>query len=352
MVSLLQTGSFSGHLVPGIFFIVFGGWWCLNSIMFHFKRKKKRKASSNLHASGNLTSSKVRQGRSASQVSFSDYRNDLILARKSWIPTFFLPRVPLEPFLKIMLAVVGIIVEEFLKIRNHHVAFEVYHIRDADGGLQDVGKLYHITLYAGFLLSGIVDLVTLCLKFPFPTSTVFFGLSFLTEGLLFYFHTIGRDDLDTMVHLLLVFPISTCFIFALLRLYSPINIVINLCLGSSLLFQGTWLIQIGYFLFGGFVGKTESITHAHVMLTTATFSWHLLFISTGVLLFYALMAVVMNRKSFHLKSKGRRNRTGKSFQLGRKETAEEHNWLMASEESDKAANGGIFELQNIQESNT
>jgi len=318
----------------------------LNSIVIHLKRKKK-KVCTHLHSSGNLP---IRLGKN--QVSFSDYRNDLVLTRKSWIPAFFLPRIPLEPFLKISLPVIGIIVEEFFTLKNHRVSFEVYHIRDADGGLQDIGKLYHITLYSGFVLSGIIDLLTMCLRFPMPTSTIFFGLSFLIEALLFFFHTIGRDDLDTIVHLLLVFPIAMCFIFTLLRLYSPINIVINLCLGVNLLFQGTWFIQIGYFLFGSFLRETESVSHSHLMFAIASFSWHLLLISIGVLILYALMSLILSKKNCLLKSKGRRSRRDSSFQRGRKETVDERNWLMLSEESDKTADREDIELPKIQESYT
>ena len=282
-------GNLAGHVIPGVFFIIYGFWWCLNSIWLHLNSAKKLQKGITASTSGEDN----RYNESAIQVNK--------LSRMSWIPTPFLSHFPLEPVLKIGLSSLGLFVEGFMNYDEHHnVQLFVYHIRKPDGTLNGLGKFYHIILYFGFALSGIVDLYSLCIRIPSPTSTLFLSLSFFVEGLLFYFHTIGRPPFNTMVHLLLIFSIVSCLIFTLLRLYSPVNIVINLGLGSSILLQGTWLIQMGYFLFGNYLMKGEKITEEHVMMVTACFAWHLFILSISILALLTLVSVLVNKKEIIL----------------------------------------------------
>ncbi len=312
-------GSFGGHLIPGIFFIIFGGWWCLNSVIVHLRRKNKKKKTAplNLQGKDNLVTGGSEY---PAKYSYTDYKNNLILKRKSWIPAFFWPRAPLEPIIKVLLPVLGIFVEIFFSNRDDHINVEVFHIHNEEGELNDPGKLYHITLYSAFLMSGCVDLFTLCLRFPSQTSTIFFALSFLTEGMLFYFHTLGHSDFDTMVHLLIAYPIFACFLFTLLRLQWPQNIIINLCLGGSILFQGTWLVQIGYFLFGGFLDHDRTVTHTQLMFATACFSWHLLLIALFLLVFYSTMNTILTCKGCLAKSRRKSSRRIGNFDLTEERT--------------------------------
>ena len=344
-------GNFAGHLIPGIFFIIYGAWWCLNSICFHLKHKKTRSDVITLHGEdGQSTVEDEHFKKGVNHSSFFEYKHNMILSRKSWVPAFFCPRYPLESFIKILLPSMGIFVEAFLTYNeNHHLVAFIYHIRNNDSHFNDLGKLYHITLYSGFLLSGIVDLFSVCLKFPSPTSTIFLSLSFLTEGLLFHFHTLGQDPFNIAVHLPIVYIIFSCFVFTLLRLYSPSNIVINLGLGGSILFQGTWLIQIGYFLFGGFLCEDETATHEHVMFVTASFSWHLLIISIGNLVLFSLLTLILKSKRHILRNGRRKRRRTYGFHMRRKKLSEEHSRLMVNKDSDKAMDEEI-EMQQIKES--
>ncbi len=201
----------------------------------------------------------------------------------SWIPAPFMPHIPLEPTLKTLFSIVGLIVEGFFNYsKEQSVHGYVYRLRNAEGKLNDLSKFNHIIIYFGFALSGIVDLYSLCFRIPSPTSTIFLSLSFFVEGLLFYYHTIGRTLYNAMVHRLLIFCIISCFIFTLMRLYSPVNIIIKLELGSSLLLQGTWLMQTGHFLFGNYLKKDEEVTNEHVMMATACFAWHMYILSVGL----------------------------------------------------------------------
>ena len=331
-------GSLEGHLIPGIFFIIYGTWWCFNSIWLYLNSNKTQ--NSPLAASNEIKDGPLLKY--DKHASFFKCKQDLKLNKKSWIPAPFLPRIPLEPFAKIILSSLGIFVEGFLgKDKDDHIITFIYRIRKPDGTLNDLGKFYHVTLYFGFLLSGVVDLFSLCLRFPARTSTIFLSLSFLSEGLLFYFHTIGRDHFNTMAHLLLVYAIVSSFVFTLLRLYSPTSLVINLGLGNSILFQGTWLIQIGYFLFGGFLGKDEKVTHEHVMMVTACFAWHLFLISVGNLVLLTVLSITMNRCRVmrSMWKKGAKNHNGR---VGWKDFhPEECSKLMTAEENEKTVDGEI-----------
>ena len=201
----------------------------------------------------------------------------------------YFSRLPLEPIMKLFVCSLGLFEEAFLDYNDHcEVITIVYHIRKENGELNNLEKLYHISMYSCFLVSGVVDLLSQCTKLPWPTSMLFLSLAFVAEGVMFYFHTMGRDSFNIVNHQMLVYTITSCIIFSLLRLYSPSNLIINLGLGSSMLFQGTWLIQIGYYLFGSFLGNGETITHSHVMLVTSCFMWHMLLIAVGALVLWLL----------------------------------------------------------------
>ena len=67
------------------------------------------------------------------------------------------------------------------------IVWNVYKIYTEDGDLADLGKLQHITMYSAFLLSGIIDVLSLVIKFPHHTSQIFAALAFWIEGILFLF---------------------------------------------------------------------------------------------------------------------------------------------------------------------
>ena len=300
-------------MIPGVFFLIYGCWWCFISIWLYLQQKNQNKDSS---SSSSEVSLDIRdESKVDKNMLFLECEQNSKLRKMSWIPAPFLSCFPSEPFLKILLPLLGIFVEGFLNYdKHHHLHAFVYHIRMPNGQLNDLGKFDHIILYFGFLLSGLVDVASLCLKLPSPTSTIFLSLSFFVEGLLFYFHTKGREDFNIVVHLLLVYIIVSCFVFTLMRLLSPSSVVINLGLGSSILFQGTWLIQIGYFLFGDFLSKDEVVTHEHTILATGYFAWHLFLISIAVLFLLVVLSLVVKNKEYVLKNL---KKTGKSRRLRR-----------------------------------
>jgi hypothetical protein len=347
-------GSFGGHAVPGAFFVLYGTAWCINFLWFYIKTK------SALKVSGEGRGKKEKPASS----SFFEFKRDHDLSKKSWVP-LTTTRVPIEPIIKIIAPMLGIIVEAFFDygIKNGHkqLVMSVYSVRDSHGELNGMGKLHHITMYGGFVLSGVMDLLTLCVRMPRPTSMMFLTLAFLVEYVLFFLHTSGRDEFNIAVHTLLTYSILSCVVFSLLRIFNATNIVINLGLGSSILLQGTWFIQAGYFLYGGFISADESDDdesndgsedarhHRYVMFMAACYTWHLLFIALGNVVTWVILSAFLRSRVFHKRTSRRRGfLTG--LQQGWKGVggSEERHKLIVEEANDGTENGGI-ELQHMAE---
>ncbi len=316
-------GTLVGHVIPGCFFILYGTFWCANFLWYHLKSK------ANLKSSSDARSRKEKHMHSAS-TSFFEFKRDHDFSRKSWIP-FSCTRIPIEPFFKILFPALGILVETFFDYRpnsngDNHVVLSVYRIWDSDGGMKDMGRLHHITMYTGFMLSGVVDILTLCVKLPHQTSMLFLSLAFTVEGFLFYLHTMGRDALNVEVHNLLTCVILASIIFSVLRIFAATNLVVNLGLGSSILLQGTWFIQAGFFLYGGYfeVGNSgerergkeravyetdeETDNHRYIMFVVACFTWHLLLVSLYNVVIWITLSALSKSRLLHRRSKTFRRR--------------------------------------------
>lgn len=300
-------GSFSGHVLPGSLFVLYGVIWIVFAILTHLKSKSSS-------TSGKKSNRTKRDQSVMSGMSFFEYKRDLGLSRKSWlpIPCSTLSRIPLEPIFKVILPFIGVLVEAFLAVDKDsdgkaHIVGSVFHIFREDGHLNSLAKLQHITMYGSFVLSGIVDILTIFVKFPHQTSPLFLSLAFLVEGILFYFHTGGRNAIDVEIHFILTLVIGICALFAFLRVMYATNLLINLGLGYSILLQGTWFIQAAYFLFppggkGVIVNEMnshhegsdhESEHHAAVMFIACSLSWHLMFLMIGVLIVWVILLCVM-----------------------------------------------------------
>lgn len=296
-------GSLAAHVFNGCCFVVYGLVWCVLSISFQLTPNEKKTQNSY-----DLTKKTALVNED--------------LHRKSWLPVFLFPRFPLEPILKIALPAAGIFIEAFLDYRtdengdNTLIIWRVYRIYDEHGVVWDQGKLNHITMLSTFLLSGIVDLLTLFVKFPALTSKFFLSLAFFVQLIIAYMHSHGRSEFNALVHSFSALIILLCLIFSLMRFTTSSNLFINLGLGSSILLQGTWLIQIGYFLFGGFMdvysqGGTEHEmseheddepnTHGLHLFFLEAFAWHIQLIIVGNLVLWVILSLVIKKSIFSIR---------------------------------------------------
>jgi len=80
----------------------------------------------------------------------------------------------------------------------------------------------HAAIYPGFVLSGLVDLVSTKMTFPTGTSHAFLVLAISVEAFLMGTHE-KHEPLDKMVHWLLFVAMLLCLVFLLLELHAPYN---------------------------------------------------------------------------------------------------------------------------------
>ena len=202
-------GSFPGHLMSASFALLYGLWWLFQSFWLHLMKKGMRS---------------------------THYSMDSLQC-KSHIPLFCCPRLPLEPLLKIALPLVGVFEEALLDIdeRDGTLLFAPYSIYNETLRVGDtvpfnahLAKFDHMTVFAMYTLSGIIDLLALCIHYPKHTPQIFLTLAFFVTSFMMYFH--GNDDLrplENVVHHLLFYCVSTTAVFSGLRLLSATNLLIN-----------------------------------------------------------------------------------------------------------------------------
>ena len=279
-------GNLAAHVIAGVFISILGLNWIILSIWNHITNKKIIKLTQD-HTS--------------------------VLQQRSWLPFCCFPNFPIEPLFKIILCFFLLLVEEFLDLveedGHKKLTTIVYHIHYPDGKLKDQGKLQHIIMNCGFILSGFMDLLTMCLHLPRHTSNTFLSLAFFIEGTLFYFHQIGKGEISIHVHAILVVAIYACLIFSVIRFLSATNLLINLALGTCILLQGTWFIQAGYFLFGGFIeqqkqenGTISSLQeHAMLLFINASFAWEIFVICILTLMVWIIVSFIKKEKIIRMK---------------------------------------------------
>ena len=286
-------GSLGGHVVPGVFFVIYGIAWLILSYWLHFTLPTKPSSNSTNGHSDNKSSNKAgsRNQRSLSNPSYSDYKREIELTRKSYIPIPICRSVPLEPIIKGILSFLGILVEAFFDVVDGKLVFSVVHFHDNETGrFGGMSKLQHITMYTMFLVSAIVDLSASFIRLPRATTKIFFAVAFSIEALLFWFHaaTENKSELEYKMHLLLILSILSCTLFSSLRMLSPANLLINSGLSFGMLLQGFWFVAVGVVLYGQSV-PWDVHDHYNVMFVVAMFAWIILIIMFVMVIVYIAM---------------------------------------------------------------
>lgn len=269
-------GGYPGHVVPGLVVGFWGSAWLVLTFIAHLKQRRK--------------------------VSGGARRNDLRALRwedgykhYSWLPFPCAPRVPVEPILKIFLSVVGMIFELLLEKPSHEPTFR-WQVTGAFNQPPEVEKAQHATMYSFFILSGVIDLVTMgaCCHFPRKTAQLVLALALWVEASLFMFHIGGRPMLDARIHYILALAIYAGALAATARVYFPTKVLVNLALSVSFIFQGSWLVAIGLILYGDNrlwweAGQGTEHEHEYAMLASMMAFWHLFCIVTVVLVLWGLV---------------------------------------------------------------
>lgn len=277
--AFIRLFYFSCYHNAGSFYLVWGISWLFLTYWIHFTKPQKPQNKTGLS-------------------SFFTHESNDPLSFKSWIPPPLCPRIPIEPIIKIVLPGLGIFAEMFLDFypdENGVVKFRtiVYRVDfdEVRGQFINLDRLFHIAQYLAFLISGVVDLISLCTRLPRLTNKIFLCFAFYSEYLLFSYHIHGRKLFNVAVHSLLLYFIGSCALFSTLRLFNSSNLFINAGLAGSMILQGTNLCQAGWILYGE--RKFNPYSHENSKFMAALTTWHL--IGTGFLmvLLYVMMRAIL-----------------------------------------------------------
>ncbi|TRY62080.1 hypothetical protein TCAL_06238 [Tigriopus californicus] len=221
-------GTFLGHLVPGIFFTIFGFYHVIRVLQCYF---------SSLYF--------PQQHPFRSQVCWSSPG-----------------RVPIEAYVKVIVVVVGIIGEVF-------TAF------DADWNFVKIGNGQHITMFAFFGLHGVVDLLN-----AYQGQIVPIGLDYLSgvlafgiEGVLFAWHLHGRPAIDVQVHTHLVYLIIMCAVGGIWEMNCRHDVKAALTRSTFMVLQGLWFVVVGQILYPISGNQWNSESHEQMMIVSMIFCW-------------------------------------------------------------------------------
>ncbi len=235
-------GSFPGHVLPGSFFILFGVWW-----IFQITRKYLWSLS--------------RKG-------------ETFRASATFSPRLC-AHFDLEAFLAVLAGVIGMIIE-------------------LQGKSFGISNTQHATMYFFFSLAGLIGLIAPTLKTLVPNMDPFrylsLALAYTAEALLFKFHLFGRDDLDIMVHTLLLYAIYGCIVFTVAEMTHPTQVLLSLGRAFFTVLQGTWFWQVAFILYNPIPGHStdwDHHDHHHMMLITCYFTWHV-----GVIFLFILLCMI------------------------------------------------------------
>ena len=214
-----------GHLIPGFMFLVISVWWFIGEA---------------LQKGGHRSYCYRARGR---------FRGSRAAVQPVWYscPGARLSAIPVEPILKVVFAVLGVLAELFVGRQET--------LYDKDGELiaQHLDNYTHAVMYGFFGLSGVVDLVMWFDLFPLPPKFDYlvFSLALSFEGLLFCFHLHGRDELNVRLHTFLyILVFVTAAVFFLAVISDQFFHFVGFLRAYLLSFQGSWFFQAGFVLFG------------------------------------------------------------------------------------------------------
>ncbi len=235
-------GSFIGHVGPGSFFLVFGVWWTSQVWRLYLR---------------SLCSSAGK------------CRGKPFSCRPSYPPSCC-RRLNLEGVVVVVFGVAGVIAE--------FVTSATW----AGGGGFAVSNGHHVSMYIAFTFLGLLGLLAPLLRRLFPTNTddilyVAMIYAFSVEAILFKFHLMGRDPLNTLIHTLLLYSIYGCICTCLLELKYRHHPLITLSRAFFVTLQGTWFWQVAFILFNPLTASDnwDHEDHHHLMFAVVIYTWHI-----------------------------------------------------------------------------
>ena len=234
-------GSFFGHVLPGVFFIIAAIYWTIQTFRSFYKSLQK--------------------GSMGKCPPFYSTPTSIVHIKGK--------QVKLESYVIITFSAIGLFVELVgATIKNHHLGN---------------GNIQHGTMYFFFGMTYFLAVVLPRLKvIPCCDDIVYLMLflSYVVEGLLFKFHLFGRDDMDVLLHTLLVYTIFACAAVTLLEVKYRSSIWPSLARAFFTCLQGSWFCQVAFILYPPLTIHHEPEqhsrdTHSSLMFMTCVYTWHM-----------------------------------------------------------------------------
>lgn len=256
-------GDFLGHAAPGAMFLVLSLWWFLGTLIRTHQHARRRRG---LLRSCGTSNTRLK---SHAPVWFS-------------CPGKTLSKIPVEPIVKVLLAILGVLGELGLS--------KAWTLIDKDGEFvaENLNNHSHTAMYCFFGLSGVVDLLMWydIMSLPPMCDYVILSACFWVEGFLFYFHLHGHSDISVRLHTILymiIFITAALFLVDvfLTRLQTLFALMRAILLGV----QGTWFLQIAFVLYGPNPWKN---TPSNVEFLAVAFAWHLFIFASVALILVAM----------------------------------------------------------------
>ncbi|CAH1802852.1 unnamed protein product [Owenia fusiformis] len=243
-------GTLLGHAVPGTLFILFAIWWSVNIWKRYLISRRE-----------NL-----------------EYKNSLTFPCGcccQGLKTF-----QVEGILKVVASTVGIIGELVTGFKD---------------GQMELGNWHHVTMYAGMLVSGLVDILLHHQKLlPEGTDYITFGLAVLVEGVLFYFHIHDRDDLDIQLHSILICIIGFGVVTLAVEYTTPQSHLGGFARSYAFLLQGIWFWVVGLILYAPTIAPWATIVDNNetelIMKTALILGWMMI----GSLIIIFIIGAIIN----------------------------------------------------------
>ena len=247
-----EMGGFKGHVLPGVYFVLFGIWWTIQIWRKYLKSFQKR--------------------------------NDAFQCQVLYPPKFQRCGVNIEAILLLTSGAIGILGELYLGAAYI-------------GSVIRTRNIQHSVMYAFFILLGLFELIRHILKRRLlpnadDISYLSLAMAYFMEAMLFSFHLMGRDVIDTTFHTLLVHTIHGCAVLSLAEMLFRNQVLAALGRALFTTLQGTWFIQIAFILYSPYDDHVswDPEDHRNVMLIACIYALHL----GAVFLFSVFCGCIIN----------------------------------------------------------
>ena len=250
LFQIYSMGSFIGHAIPGSFFIMAALWWILRSLRSYYK-------------------------------SFSSTRTSTPFRCSVTYPPRFsrCSSLDIEAVLFFTAGALGMFVELVLASAVHHSPI-------------GITNMQHATMYFFFGFAGLICALTPILKHSIPNienvKYCVMLMAYVAEAILFKFHLFGRQNIDVLVHTLLLLTVYAAIISIALEMCLRDNILCVLARGISTMLQGTWFWHVGIILYRPFGGEDWEEGHHSMMLIALMFSWHI-----GIIMVLCIVSAII-----------------------------------------------------------